>query len=165
MKNYILLSQIAQQAGATDADIAVMTDEPLWQPMMRRDDDGRLWVPEKRRHYFSGGLSAEADIRKDKRIKDADANLVSSYAQLNRTSRRSRHGIVAAARRQQRTLAQALQVLDSLVELVDAKSDARRIEAGEAAEILAEVQRLRQDAQSNADHALKTLRSLLDVAA
>lgn len=162
MHNSILVSDIAQRVGATHDDIESLA--PVWQGMMRRDDNGHLWVSKDRQGYILGALDAAADDRKDKRIEEADANLVSSYRNLMRMGRRSAPGLQAAARQQQLTLASVSQVLDALVELIDAKTDGRRMKPETAAQIRAGVDLLRRDAQKNAEDALRAIKSLLGLA-
>ncbi|MGW4825743.1 hypothetical protein ACWEP4_44580 [Streptomyces sp. NPDC004227] len=162
MQNSILVSEIAQRVGATPDDIESLA--PVWQGMMRRDGDGRLWVSEDRQGYILGALDAAVDCRKDARIKEADANLVASYRDLLAAGRHSAPGIRAAARRQQRMLDRVKRVLGALTELVDAKIDARRMKPETAAQIRAEVDRLGRDAQQNAARALEAIKSMLDLA-
>lgn len=165
MKNRILIDSIAHRARAEAADIDSLASEPLWFGMMFRDEDGRVWVPAPRENLFYGALGSQADIRRNACIQAADEELLACYANLNRMRRRPSTGIRGAAHWQQQMLGNSLRVLDALVQLVDAKLDARRM-APEAAEaIKTDVAGLRRDVEQNADGALKAIRSLLDVAA
>jgi hypothetical protein len=165
MKNHILIAEIAGRARAEAEDIATLTGEALWRGMTIRDDQGRLWVPTRRESLFLGALEAEADIRRDARVQAADEELLASYANLNRMGCRSASSILGAARQQQKMLASVLRVLDALVELVDAKLEARRMGAQIAESLNAQVMEVRRDAKQNANHALDAIRSLLDIAA
>jgi hypothetical protein len=163
MQNNTPVNDIAQRVGATSEDIAALG--PLWQGMMRRDENGRLWVSKDREHFLLGALDAEADCRKDQRIKDADAELVATYRDLMRAGRRSAPGLQGAAHHQKQTLERVNRVLDALVELVDAKVDRQCMKSEAAAQIRSEVDALRRDAQQNGARALEAIRSLLDLSA
>ncbi|WP_405559006.1 hypothetical protein OHV08_34090 [Streptomyces canus] len=162
MRKSILVSEIARRVSATEDDIQSL--DPVWQGMMRRDDDGRMWVSEDRQGYILGALDAAVDCRRDERIKKADANLVSHYRALTSAGRRSAPGLQGAAQEQKQMLKTVSQVLDALMELVDAKVDARRMRPETAAQIRAEVDLLRHDARQNTARALLAIRSLLDLA-
>lgn len=163
MHNSVLVNDIAQRVGATNADIEALG--PLWQGMMRRDDNGHLWISKNREYYLLGALDAEADSRKDNRINEADAELVASYRDLMGTAGGSAPSIRAAARHQKQTLQRVNRVLDALVELVNAKVDRRRMKPQVAAQICDEVDELRHAAQQNATKALDAIRSLLALTA
>lgn len=163
MQNSILVSKIAQRVGATSDDIDSL--DAVWQGMMRRDDVGQLWVSGDRQGYILGALDAAVDDRKDQRIQEADAQLVASYQGLARSPRRATHGVRGAAQQQKEMLASVNKVLDALVELVDAKLDARRMKPCTAAQIKDEAGRLRAEAQQNAASALRAIQFLLDLAA
>lgn len=165
MKNHTLIDDIAGRARAEAEDIDSLASEALWQGMMLRDGQGRLWVPDHREGLLYGALGSEADIRRNARVQAADEELLASYANLNRMGRRSASGICGAARQQQKMLARVLYVLDALVELVDAKLDARRMEAQVAEDLKAQAEEVRRDAEQNAARALYAIRSLLDIAA
>ena len=163
MQNSILVEDIAHRVGATSEDIKALG--PLWQGMMRCDEGGRLWVSKDRQYFLLGALDAEADCRKDNRIKEADATLTASYRDLSRTGRRGAPGIRGAAQHQKQMLARIHRVLDALVELVDAKVDRHRMKPETAAQIRGEIEVLKRDAEDNAAGALLAIRSLLDLAA
>jgi hypothetical protein len=165
MNNHTLLTDIAQQAGATTADI----DDAIaaWGDVVVQDEDGNNWVSAEWTKYMLWDLQASALIRREgDRINAADAALVKSYEQLTEEGRRrTLPGLQGAACRQKRLLARVLGVLDCLAELVDAKAAARRINPRDAEGIRAAAVGLRRDAERNAEGALSAIRSLLGPAA
>lgn len=163
MNDSTSVDEIAQRVGATNDDITSLA--PVWQGMMQRDDHNRLWVSNDRQGYILGALDAAVDDRKDQRIKQADTNLTHAYKHLMTASRRGAPGLEGAARQQTVMLERVGRVLNALAELVDAKTDARRMKPETAAQIRTAVDRLRRDALQNAERAVAAIRSLLDLTA
>jgi len=156
MSSKVLISDIAAKAGATDDDVRTL--DATWQRMIRIDEDGSYYVNATDQHYMWGALYATADRRKDARIKTADVRLVKAYDALKAsTAPKSR---AAQTVWQSRMIALFTDVRDALVELVDAKVDARAMKPAVALALRTQADRVLRDAERDAGRALRQLRAL-----
>lgn len=156
MGSKILVSDIAAKSGAIDDDVRAL--DAQWQRMIRIDDDGSCYVDAANQSYLHGALYATADRRKSARIQTADARLVETYGTLKAaTAPKSRAG-QAAWQAQMVTL--FTEARDALVELVDAKVDAKAMQPAIAEALRTQAARVLRDAERNATRTLRQLRAL-----
>lgn len=156
MGSKVLVSDIAAQAGATDDDVRVL--DAQWQRMIRIDEDGSYYVDSTNQNYLWGALYATADRRKDARIQAADARLATAYDTLKAsTAPKSRAGQIAW---QGQMIGLFTEVRDALVELCDAKVDAKAMKPAVAVALRGQADRVLRDAERNASRAARQIRAL-----
>ncbi|MFI9244130.1 hypothetical protein ACIGXF_16430 [Streptomyces sp. NPDC053086] len=150
------MSDIAAQVNATDDDVRALDTQ--WQRMIHIDTDGNYYVDSANQNYLWGALYATVDRRKDSRIQAADARLAKTYAALKAsTPPQSRSGRIAW---QAQMVGLFTEVRDALVELCDAKVDAKRMKPALAEALRAKADRVLRDAEHNASRAVRQIRAL-----
>lgn len=156
MGSKVLVSDIAAQVDATDDDVRALNAS--WQRMIRIDTDGSYYVDSANQNYLYGALYATADRRKDTRVQAADARLVKAYAALKTsTAPKSSAGQIAW---QAKMIGLFTEVRDALVELCDAKVDAKAMKPAIAEALRAQASRVLRDAEHNATRASRQFRAL-----
>lgn len=156
MGNRVLVSDIAAQVNATNDDVRAL--DAQWQRMIRIDTDGNYYVDSTNQNYLWGALYSTAETRRDARIQAADARLVKAYAALKTsTAPKSRSGQIAW---QSQMIGLFTEVRDALVELCDAKVDAKTMKPAIAEALRAQANRVLLDAERNASRAARQIRAL-----
>jgi hypothetical protein len=156
MGDKVLVSDIAAQANATDDDVRALDTQ--WQWMIRIDADGSYYVDSTNQNYLWGALYSTAENRRDARIQAADARLVKAYAALKTsTAPKSRSGQIAW---QSQMINLFAEVHAALVELCDAKVDAKAMTPATAEALRIQADRVLRAAERNASHAARQIRAL-----
>lgn len=156
MDSKVLVSEIAAQVSATDGDVRAL--DASWQRMICIDTDGNYYVDSANQNYLWGALYSTAENRRDVRIQAADARLVKAYAALKTsTAPKSRSGQIAW---QSQMIGLFTEVRDALVELCDAKVDAKTMKPAIAEALRAQANRVLLDAESNVSRAARQIRAL-----
>lgn len=156
MGSKVLVSGIMAQVNATDDDVRAL--DAQWQQMIRIDEYGNYYVDPANQNYLWGALYSTAENRRDARIQAADARLVKAYDALKvSTAPKSRSGQIAW---QNQMLALFTEVRDALVELCDAKVDAKAMKPATATALRTQADRVLRDAERNASRAARQIRAL-----
>jgi len=156
MGTKVLVSDIAAKVKATDDDVRALDTQ--WQRMIRIDTDGSRYVDSANQNYLWGALYSTADRRKDARVQTADKRLTKAYNALKAsTAPKSRAGQIAW---QSQMIGLFTEVRNALVELCDAKVDAKAMKPAVAEALRAQADRVLRDAERNASRAARQLRAL-----
>ncbi|WP_432130684.1 hypothetical protein [Streptomyces tendae] len=152
----VLVSDIAVKANATDDDVRAL--DAQWQWMIRIDTDGSYYVDSVNQNYLWGALYSTAENRREARVQAADARLVKAYSALKTsTAPTSRSGQIAW---QSQMIDLFTEVRDALVELCDAKVDAKMMKPSTAETLRVRANRVLRDTEGNASRAARRIRSL-----
>lgn len=154
MDHKVLVSDIVTLVGATDDDVQAL--DPKCQQMIRTDGGGSDYVEADDRSYLRGALFLTVQRRKEARVGAADARLVKAYAELKAAPKPS----AGQAARQVRMLDLFTEVRDALVELCDAKVDAKAMKPATAESLRAQANRVLRAAERNASRTYNQLLAL-----
>lgn len=156
MGDKVLVSSIAAQVGATDDDVRAL--DAQWQRMIRIDTDGTYYVDSANENYLWGALYSTAENRRDARVETANLRSSRAWAALkSSTAPKSRAGQIAW---QSQMIHLFTEARDALVELVDAKVDAKKMKPALAAQLRSQADRVLRDVERDASRAARQFRAL-----